>query len=263
MTWTERAPDPPMHYAELPARLELKPWIACHWHFRVAPGAGKIDHQVPPTGGVMLVVRNEAALLAGPRTSPLHTIVEGGEHYWGTHVWPGAARSLLGAATTALRERTVPAADVLGQAWVEGVVAALGTVRDVRQAIDALDAAWTQVTAGAEPLDERAMTAVFRILARGGEGPIAAVAGGLSSRQLRRLFRETVGLTPKELARVRRFRSSAVELVSDAGSWVSLAAHHGYADQSHLIREYRRLVGVTPTEFERHVRRIDHDLLMP
>ena len=33
---------------------ELQPWIAAHWHFRVGPGAGEIEHTIPLTGGVLV-----------------------------------------------------------------------------------------------------------------------------------------------------------------------------------------------------------------
>jgi len=46
--------------------------------------------------------------------------------------------------------------------------------------------------------------------------------------------------------------SGAVELMVNFGppmSWSRLAHDFGYADQSHLIREFKRLGSVTPTEF--------------
>jgi AraC-like DNA-binding protein len=33
--------------------------------------------------------------------------------------------------------------------------------------------------------------------------------------------------------------------------WAGVAARHGYADQPHLVGEFRQLVGVTPTEYLR------------
>jgi AraC-like DNA-binding protein len=71
-----------------------------------------------------------------------------------------------------------------------------------------------------------------------------------------------VGLTPKELARIRRFREAAIEAVlAPPQPWVELAAEHGYADQAHLIHEFRRLIGLSPESFRREFRRIAHGTL--
>jgi AraC-like DNA-binding protein len=61
------------------------------------------------------------------------------------------------------------------------------------------------------------------------------------------------------LARIQRLRASAVEAVfHEDEPWVAIAANQGYADQAHLIREFRDLLGLTPKDFEQHFRRIEH-----
>jgi AraC-like DNA-binding protein len=73
---------------------------------------------------------------------------------------------------------------------------------------------------------------------------------GLSNRHLVKQFRQTVGLTPKTYERIARFRR-VIDACrgSDDVPWARLAARFGYADQSHLIREFRRLGAVTPESF--------------
>jgi AraC-like DNA-binding protein len=78
---------------------------------------------------------------------------------------------------------------------------------------------------------------------------------GVTDRHLRRLMVDETGIAPRRFARIQRFH--ALLRCSDLAalpSWAALAAHHGYTDQSHLIREVQDLVGVTPTRLheERH-----------
>lgn len=282
---------PPMVYTEIPCRPELAPWVAAHWHFRVDPGAGEIEHHIPITGGAMLSVGPGAPpVISGPRTSPLVTTVRGGEAYWGSHLWPGITAALFGDAE-ALRETALPVAVLTSTPgptpksspaddWSHPLPAALSALdpwEDAAaleaRAAEILDAAWEEAVTRAGPLDEVVMGGVFRILASDGEitvGDLAAEAG-LSPRQFRRRFRAACGLTPKELARVQRARSAAVRWVSEthpddtpggSASWVQLAADHGYADQAHLVREYRALFGLTPGRFDRHTGRIHHGRLL-
>lgn len=73
---------------------------------------------------------------------------------------------------------------------------------------------------------------------------------GLSNRHLVRQFREVVGATPKTMSRIARFQAvvGAVQRIPDP-DWARLAYRFGYADQSHLVREFHRMAGVTPTQF--------------
>jgi len=57
-----------------------------------------------------------------------------------------------------------------------------------------------------------------------------------------------VGVSPKTLARVMRFRRVVDEL-SGHPDWADLATKYGYYDQSHLIADFRELAGATPNAF--------------
>jgi AraC-like DNA-binding protein len=70
---------------------------------------------------------------------------------------------------------------------------------------------------------------------------------GVSERHLRRVFRETVGVSPKAFAKITRFRRAVCAARDDAyPRWASIAVATGYYDQAHLIAEFRAIAGVTP-----------------
>lgn len=71
---------------------------------------------------------------------------------------------------------------------------------------------------------------------------------GISVRQLERRFARNFGLSPKEWLRVKRFEGSLVKLANDKESLANVAADAGYADQSHMTRDYRRATGFTPSQ---------------
>jgi AraC-like DNA-binding protein len=77
-----------------------------------------------------------------------------------------------------------------------------------------------------------------------------AERAGVSARTLQRLFDEYVGVPPKWV--VRRFRvQEAAERVKDGArvDWAALAADLGYADQAHLVHDFKAQVGRTPTDY--------------
>jgi methylphosphotriester-DNA--protein-cysteine methyltransferase len=77
---------------------------------------------------------------------------------------------------------------------------------------------------------------------------------GVSSRHLRRLLIQHSGLGPKEHQRVIRLR----RFLDHPGPLALAAVTSGYADQSHLAREVKRLSGLSPTMLrsERQVRQV-------
>ncbi|MBZ9822564.1 AraC family transcriptional regulator [Mesorhizobium sp. CA4] len=69
----------------------------------------------------------------------------------------------------------------------------------------------------------------------------------MSERTLRRRFEDAFGYGPKTLDRILRFhRFRRLQRQQGEASTALLAIEAGYADQAHLIRESRRLTGVTP-----------------
>lgn len=74
-----------------------------------------------------------------------------------------------------------------------------------------------------------------------------ASALGTSNRQLERRFSHRLGLTPKALCRIIRFRQVKVLLESaHTATGGALACAAGYYDQTHFIHEFRSFTGQTP-----------------
>ena len=254
---------PPMSYVEIPPPADLAPWIAALWCFRVRPDAGEIEHRIPLTGGLMLTVGRDGPLfLTGPRVAPLITAVRGGDVYWGVHVLPGATGALFHPPAGSLRDALGPAEMWLDPPWCRGWSPAADGEDDAH-VLHRITLALRELAPQAGPLDAAVMAAVERILRIQGTIAIAELARevALSPRQLRRRFQAAVGLSPKELCRVRRLRAAAAAAALSERTWIELAGDGGYADQAHLVREFRSLLGITPGGFEQHARRIDHRLV--
>jgi AraC-like DNA-binding protein len=100
-------------------------------------------------------------------------------------------------------------------------------------------------------IDPRVRVAVEAIERTRGRLPIdrLADASGLTCRHLERRFLAAVGVTPKRLARLARFQHALRLLGRESprrGTDTALAC--GYADQSHFIRDFRRIAGCSPGE---------------
>lgn len=73
---------------------------------------------------------------------------------------------------------------------------------------------------------------------------------GWSRKHLSRRFQNEIGVSPKTLARMLRFHR-ACELARSGGGcgWAGIALEAGFADQAHLVREFRDFSGEKPTDW--------------
>lgn len=167
---------------------------------------------------------------------------------------PLGAHRLLGLAGADLRDGAVRLSDVFGRSGDE-FVARLAEAPDWPSRFALADAFLLRRLEDASPVDPEVGWAWDRLARAGGRVRVTALAAevGWSRRHLAGRFRHQVGLGPKEAARVLRF-ARAVRRLAAAPSISDLAAEAGYADHSHLVREFRALAGCTPSQLAAELR---------
>jgi AraC-like DNA-binding protein len=236
---------------EYPPPLALAAYVTCFWETSASPHG----RRVLPDGAmdVIFAAGEAAARVIGPMTRARVTPDGGPAWVVGVRFRPGAALEMLGVSARELLDGTAGAALVWGAAG-RTLDARLAAATDARAARATLEAELLGRRPHARLPDPRVARAVAKLRDARGELPLGAVASnvGLSERQLERLFVERVGYGPKLFGRVVRLQAAVGAITSVGGAapaWATLARGWGYADQAHLIREFRALAGVTPVAF--------------
>jgi len=166
------------------------------------------------------------------------------------HLRAGAASRLFGVAASELTDRGPSLSDLVGRRadeWCARVAEAQGAGAR-REWLERTFGAWASLAARAADADDELLhAAVSRIRRARGALPIAALARALEvgPRRLERLFRARVGASPKGFARIVRF-FAAYESLRAGRDPLDTALSHGYFDQAHLNRDFRRLAGAPP-----------------
>jgi transcriptional regulator GlxA family with amidase domain len=179
-----------------------------------------------------------------------------GARFFGVRLRPGVAAEYLTETGREFVDHDAPLAEVTrsGRASLgERVAEARDHAERVAVIGEFLLGAGTRV----RPSDHRVRRAVQLLRAAQNTAPVRSVAAtlGLSERQLERIFQDRVGIGPKLFARVARLERALSLLDAPVRGQAALAVAAGYADEPHLIRDFRALTGVTPTDLarERHV----------
>lgn len=222
-----------------------------------------------PTGRVALIISfgdaiEIATMTASPQQTPTsvrsfvagmhegHAVTEhaGRQHGVEVELGPLAARRLLGVPMDEVANQVVPLEAIRGRS-VDVLAERLAAAPTWQARFDILDHALLGWLADAPQSDAAVAWGWRRLQQSRGLVPIEALVRevGWSRRHFGARFRSHVGLAPKAAARVLRFDHAAELLLADRRPTVSaVAAATGYADHSHLIREFRALAGCTPTE---------------
>lgn len=198
---------------------------------------GERSSVIAADGCVDVIVRDEDLLLAGPSTRWMVTSPDGRHVCTGLRWAPGAAAAVLGLDLDAIRDSVLPLADVVGRPSAQHLRRSL-----LRQIAPG------RPPVGADGLVPRApgWTVVVRRAARDGETALSAARTlSWSERQVRRRMRTHFGYGYTTLVRIERSRRAQAMIMRGMPPG-EVAVRAGYADQSHLTREFRQLVGKTP-----------------
>jgi AraC-like DNA-binding protein len=164
----------------------------------------------------------------------------------GVHFRPGGAAALFGGAAVEASGQSIALTDFPGD-WAglrERLLSEPAPARRLALLAEALAAPATRAVA--DPLVDAVLQALHATPTLARIDALRALAGLGPTRFIAR-FHARVGLTPKRYARVLRF-GVLLPTLARCGprDWAQVAAGAGYFDQSHLIREFRQLAGITP-----------------
>ncbi|SEO85906.1 helix-turn-helix domain-containing protein [Trujillonella endophytica] len=234
---------------------DLDDLVAVHW--RVAwdlPAGREHESLVLSYPAVNVSFEPDGAWVTGPVSGTYRRRLTGRVAVPAVRFRPAAFRSLVDRSVSSLRDRVVPAGELLPlpPAVVDGIRAApdLAAARPlVEQWLRGLPRRRTdeqaKLDAAVELVErDRSLTRVDQLAERCGR----------SVRWLQRAFADAVGLPVKQVIRMARLREVAQRALTGDVDWAAVATDLGYTDQAHLVRDFTAAVGTPPARYARSAR---------
>ncbi len=194
-----------------------------------------------------------AAVLVGPLTAGGPAQAPARQKSMGVYLRAGS--TLAGAPLRDLENCAIPLEDVWGlearRLWEE-----LNTIQGEGARLALLESALVQRMALRRPAEPRMKVGEVAAWIQASEGRLSveriAELAGFSRQHFARVFHASVGVSPKVYCEMARFRATLGYFQGFGRiDWAQVAAAAGYADQSHMIAEFRRFSGMTPEELRR------------
>jgi AraC-like DNA-binding protein len=246
---SKSAPDGTIEHRRLLPSSELADRIAhfwwIRWQLRSAHRAETLSH---PTVHVVFETPGRAEIAGVPTRRFVRTL-EGEGRVFGIKFRPAMFREVLGRSVATIRDRVLPFAEVFGDSKI---ARQLAKARDLEAAITLaepfLQAELQPPAPGAivlRDLVERIErdSAILRVAD-------AAALVGLEPRTLERRFADFIGASPKWVIRRYRLIEAAERLKAGGGTVAELAVSLGYFDQAHFTRDFKAIVGTSPSAFK-------------
>jgi AraC-like DNA-binding protein len=234
----------------------LAPFVEMFWmvHWELPEDAPYLQENIPDPS-THLTVDREGGHVYGLTKGRFSYWLTGTGSVFGIKFHPGALFPFLGRPVAELMDQNVSIEDVFG-------ASAQTLVKEIQQLPP--DAHNERVACGTAFLVERLpepdpqVTRVRELVASIREHKEMMSVDELvkhahcSKRSLQRLFRTYVGVNPKWLVRLFRLQDVVASIeTGDVIDWADLAASLGYFDQSHLIRDFKQVVGMTPALYQK------------
>ncbi len=166
-------------------------------------------------------------------------------HLFGIRFFPGVISRIFSFSLSGLSGQNPDAQDWMGkgiQEWEFRFYEAKTSQSVIALALNFLNSVFKNLSIQ----DHRFTQSLYLMFQSSGTARVEKeLADWMSSRQMRRIFEEKTGLSPKMLSQVIRFQKvlNALPLHSSKEPfWLDF----GYFDQAHFIKEFKRFTGTTP-----------------
>lgn len=263
--------NPPMFYREESPSAETSHFVLSYWEFKVDEKiSAPVMHEVFPDGCIsILFYFNKSSsfqklFVSSINPKSLYVAVNAGDVIWAMRILPEACSAFIGASPAEVSSYAFQT-ETLGERFSPELENHLQSCENFSEAIKVYETYAKNFGVKPEEIDARLAKATRLFVETEGLAKIAETAReiGLSERQFERNYRRASGLTPKQFARICRFRATALDMIKNSKrNWANRAAQKGFTDQSHLNREFSNLTGNSPVEFSENIGRIRHGKIL-
>ncbi|OKY27863.1 MULTISPECIES: helix-turn-helix domain-containing protein [Thalassotalea] len=262
------------HFQRFAPTSQLANLVQCYWHVTYGEGQLAIaDEYMHPEGGSGIIFNcadpikignfllKQGCTIVGPNRKSVHFTGLGRVEAFGIRFHPGAGHQFFGLPLTEIENTTIVPDDISLTRLCDHLMNELMMSASVEQWITAIEyhlfshllTIQKQNKSLSGKLDNRLAFAINWIDVNNGLKPISALNDELclGQRQLDRLFKQHMGLAPKQYSRLRQNHYARYLLKTQLFdlSLTDIGYLAGFYDQAHFNHQFREVIGITPGQY--------------
>ncbi len=216
----------------------------------------RVERETVPHPSIHLVLELGQSKLHGVYPRRFTRSIEGSGRVLGVKFRPGGFRAFAQGSVARFTGKVVHPSTVFGPEFEE-LEAETAAIPQAGVAFERIDAFLRRLA----PKPDAQLSALTRMVQAIAADPSITRANVVTARydiglrQLQRIFRDYVGVSPKWVIQRHRLIEAAERIRNREGAidFAALALDLGYADQSHFIRDFKTMVGKTPAEYRKSI----------
>ena len=193
--------------------------------------------------------RVEEKLVAGIQTAPCSWRVHANTQLFGISLKPNSFLQLSGIPIAEIYQKHLPLQSLTGNR-LNGFTDQVKNAHSTQDRIILIESFLSKMQALLQCRDNLLTKAIRTIWKEEGNISTSLLSRSvfIGERQLQRLFKTTVGVSPKLYSRIVRFRNAYEKAQAPKRSaWTDVAYDTGYTDQAHFVKDFKTFTGLTPT----------------
>ena len=256
-----------MNYQQYEPSLELQPFIKCFWSLKAPASPVAEKQRIVPDGCMEMIfhcgdlyeqflddgkkILQPRSFVFGQITSPLEIAPKGASDIIAARFHPDGFSPFNSMPLSKMENKAISLNSLFNKEGLQLEEQVL-TASENAKRIKIIEVFLLNKLKSPEVTDRIAKQSVEMLLKLNGQLSVDDLAAHLkiNRRQLERKFSSTIGLSPKQLAKVIRLQATLKMLEKKQfTSLTSLAYENGYFDQAHFIKDFKEFTGMSPGQF--------------
>ena len=257
-----------MNYQTYPSHPDLSSWVSCYWTLEVPAESDPQKQRIVPDGCIEMAfilgddVRrytSETEFILQPRSMVLGQTIRpfliqptGYVNTFAIRFYPYGFSSFVDVPIERLANKETPIHELFDNDLAKELEVQVTRAASTEERIEIIDRFLLDRLSEKRTIDRIVINAVDTLLAMKGNAAVGHIANAdlVTQRQLQRKFLKQVGIGPKQLGKVIRFRSALKRILDrNTGTLTDIAYEADYYDQAHFIKDFKEYTGTTPKQF--------------
>ncbi|TMN33668.1 response regulator transcription factor [Pseudoalteromonas sp. S2755] len=256
-----------MDYRKFSPSENLSSFINCFWTLEITADKNAAKQRIVPDGCIELAfilgddikrytseheyILQPRAMVLGQTVSPFYIQPTGYVQTFAASFFPYAFSHFISEPIKNLKNQETSIYELFKHDEATKLESDIIQARNTSQRIEILEAFLLHKLSDPQRIEHIVKTTVDIIFAQNGDISVNAITkSNLNNRrQLERKFLDLVGISPKHLSKLVRLQSALTLLINREDNLTNIAYKSNYYDQSHFIKDFKALTGVSPRAF--------------